>query len=156
MIKKLAALSVMLLAVCSTAAFAFVDPDMDELTAEEVDKGVRVFFIGTATPRNVDSTSNVECPPLRVSLRAYVIRDRAKGTMVVDGTSYDMYARRDKNGVWHGVLSIDGKKVGRFRGRYLSQRKVFIGGMKLNGRVYKLHLRRVFLARAEPIPLKAE
>ena len=47
--RKLAALSVMLLAVFSTgAAFAFVDSEVDEVTEEEVERGVRVYFVGKA------------------------------------------------------------------------------------------------------------
>ena len=152
--KKLAALSVMLLAVFSTgAAFAFVDTEVDELTEEEARCGVRVYFVGKAVPKNDDPTTDARCPGKRVTLRAIVHNGRAKGTMTVDGDAYEMYARRDDKGVWHGVLAKDGERVGKFRGRYLGQRQVFIGGMKLDGRVYGLYLRRLSLTNAEPIPL---
>ena len=150
--RKLAALSVMLLAVFSTgAAFAFVDAD--EISEEDVERGVRVYFVGKAVPKNEAPSTEARCPGKRVTLRAIVANGRARGTMTVDGTSYEMYARKDSNGVWHGVLTKDGERVGIFRGRYLGQRKVFIGGMKLDGQVYGLYLRRLFLANAEPIPL---
>lgn len=151
--RKLAALSVMLLVVFGTgAAFAFVDAE--ETTEEEAERGVRVYFVGKAIPKNEDPTTNAVCPCERVTLKALVAGGRAKGTMTVGGVAYGMYARKDDKGVWHGVLLKDGERVGRFRGRYLGQRKVFIGGMKLDGRIYRLHLRRLFLATAEPIPLE--
>jgi hypothetical protein len=143
-----------MLAVCSTAAFAFVDTEAEEISEEDLARGIRVFFAGKATPWNADATTDAVCPDLRVTLRAVVCNGRAKGTMTVAGTSHEMYARKDDNGVWHGVLTNEaGEKVGRFRGRYLGQKKVFIGGMKLEGRAYKLYLRRLFLATAEPAPL---
>ncbi len=151
--KKIAALSVVMLAVFSTGAFAFVDPELEEVTDEELERGIRVYFVGKATPRDVDDTTESCCPSLRVTVKAIVANGRAKGVMTVDGRSFDMYARRDDEGVWHGVLIKDGEKVGKFRGRYLAQRNIFIGGMKLDGRVYKLQLRRVFPGSAEPIPL---
>ncbi len=150
---KIAALGVAMLAVCSTAAFAFADSEEDEISEEDLARGIRVFFAGKAVPWRVDATTDAVCPDLRVTVKAIVSNGKAKGTMTVDGTSYDMYARKDDKGVWHGVLMENGDRVGRFRGRYLGQRKVFIGGMKLGGRAYKLYLRRLFLATAEPIPM---
>ncbi len=151
--KKIAALSVVMLAVFSTGAFAFVDPEVEEVTDEEIERGIRVYFVGRAIPRGADDTTDSCCPSLRVTVKAFVSGGRAKGVMTVDGKSFDMYARRDDEGVWHGVLVRDGQRVGKFRGRYLAQRNLFIGGMKLDGRAYKLQLRRVFLATAEPVPL---
>ena len=152
--KKLAALSVMLLAVFSTgAAFAFVDTEADDIMEEEARCGVRVYFVGKAVPKNDDPTTDAVCPAMRATLKAIVFNGRARGTMTVDGDVYEMYARKDDSGVWHGVLMKDGERVGKFRGRYLGQRQVFIGGMKLDGRVYGLYLRRLFLTNVEPIPL---
>ena len=140
--------------MCSTAAFAFADSEVEEISEEDLARAIRVFFAGKAIPWNADATTDAVCPNLRVTVKAMVSNGKAKGTMTVGGRTYEMYARRDDKGVWHGVLTTeDGEKVGRFRGRYLGQRKVFIGGMKLEGRTYKLYLRRLFLATAEPIPL---
>jgi hypothetical protein len=152
--KKIAALSVVVLAVLSTGAFAFVDTEFEEVTEEELERGVRVYFVGRAIPRNAEPSTEACCPGLRVTVKAIVASGRAKGVMTVDGRSFDMYARKNDQGIWHGVLINDaGERVGKFRGRYLGQRKVFIGGMKLGDNVYKLLLRRVFLSTAEPVPL---
>jgi len=151
--KRIATLLVAMVAVFSTAAFALEEGITDEATttAQDVARGHWVYFVGKAVPRNADSTSDTECAPLRVSVRAYVAGNRAKGTMKVNERSLDLAARKDKNGKWHGLLSVDGKKVGGFMGRYFPNRKVFLGGMRLNGHLYKLELRRVLPAQAEPI-----
>lgn len=151
--KKIATFLVVMVAVFSTAAFALDEAGTDNAatTTEDSARGHWVFFVGKAVPRNTDSTSDVECAPLRVSVRAYVAGDRAKGTMKVNERSLGMVARKDKNGKWHGLLSVDGKKVGGFLGRYFPGRKVFLGGMRLDGHLYKLELRRVLPAEAQPI-----
>ena len=150
---KIAALSVVMLAVCSTAAFALVDTEADETSKDDLTRGTRVFFVGKAVPWNADASTEAVCPDLRVTVKAIVAGGVAKGTMTVDGKSFEMYARKDDKGVWRGILTMDGEKIGKFRGRYLGQRNVFIGGMKLDGRTYRLYLRRLLLATAEPIPL---
>ncbi len=148
---KLAALAVIVLAVLSTAAVAFGENE-DRTEIEQAARGIWVFFVGKATPRGTASTDDAQCRPLRVTLRAYVVGDRAKGKMNIAGTIYDLVASRNSGGVWTGVLTLGGEEVGSLKGKYFHKKGLFVGVLKLDGRVYKLELRRVRLATAERLP----
>ncbi len=148
----------MLVALCGTLAFAVeVNEPKEEIekTSEKI-KGRWVFFLGRAEPCGAEPTTEaVECLP-KVKVRAFVAAGRAKGKLSFDGDTHDLVARRDKNGVWHGVLYKDGERTGALRGRYLHKRKAFVGGMKLGEDKYRIGLRRVYPSSEEALPVENE
>jgi len=157
--RKLAASLLVMVAMFSAAAFAAEGTQTDRTAAApngESGKGHWVFFVGRATPRLEDSSTDAECTPLRMSVKAYVTGNRARGSVNVGGMTYRMVARRDNKRIWRGVLFSDGKKVGAFKGKYLPNRKAFIGGMRLDGKPCKVELKRVYPARAEELPEGSE
>ncbi len=157
--RKLAASLLVMVAVFSAAAFAAEGTQIDRTAAAasgESGKGHWVFFVGKATPRLEDSSTDADCTPLRMSVKAYVTGNRARGSVNVGSKTYRMVARRDNKRIWRGVLYSDGKKVGAFKGKYLPNRKAFIGGMRLDGGTYKVELKRVYPARAEELPEGSE
>ena len=152
--RKIAASLLVMVAVFSAAAFAAEGTQIDRSTTAsnaQNGRGHWVFFVGKATPRVEDST-DTDASPLRMSVKAYVTGNRARGSVKVGDKTYGMVAHGGKKRVWRGVLFSDGKRVGAFRGKYLPNRKAFTGAMRLDGSPYRAELKRVYPAQTEALP----
>jgi len=143
--RKLVALSVMALAVLSTAALALAQETDDAQPTTEAVKGIWIHFVGKAILKNSRVTDESKCPTLKGSGKAFVTRNRARGKVTIGETTYAMTARKNADGSWSGALTLDGKRVGTFKGKRVGESKVFIGELRLDGKTYKLILRGVRL-----------
>ncbi len=146
--RKLVALSVVALAVLSAAALALGQETDDARPTAEAVKGIRIRFVGKAILRENCGTDESKCRTLKVSGEAFVCCNRARGTMTIGETTYAMVARKKADGSWSGALTLDGMRVGVFKGRRVGESRVFIGELRLDGKTYKLVLRGVCSAVA--------